>query len=259
MNSNVSAQAHRTQDYPARAVLRDYFRITKPRVVALIMFTAIVGMFLATSQLPDLSSLLLATFGIGLAAAAGAAVNHILDEDKDSLMKRTRNRPASIGAPAGIDASIGFRLFASSIVNVGSYDWRKSTYCDAYLCVVDRICSDLYDLPETRHTSKYCHRGCRGGDASGSWLDCHDRGTSFQCVSFVPDHLLLDTATFLGIGPVSSQGLSKREDTNAASNPRAEIHSLAHFAVHDSLGGGYNYAFCSRHVWALLSRRCDCA
>ena len=97
MNSNVSAQAHRTQEYPARAVLRDYFRITKPRVVALIMFTAIVGMFLATSQLPDLSSLLLATFGIGLAAAAGAAVNHILDEDKDSLMKRTRNRPLPSG------------------------------------------------------------------------------------------------------------------------------------------------------------------
>ena len=97
MNSDVSAQTQQTPVYPARAVLRDYFRITKPRVVALIIFTAIVGMILATNQLPDISALLLATFGIGLAAAAGAAVNHILDEDKDSLMKRTRNRPLPSG------------------------------------------------------------------------------------------------------------------------------------------------------------------
>ena len=97
MNSDASAQTQHTPVYPARAVLRDYFRITKPRVVALIIFTAIVGMILATNQLPDISALLLATFGIGLAAAAGAAVNHILDEDKDSLMKRTRNRPLPSG------------------------------------------------------------------------------------------------------------------------------------------------------------------
>lgn len=97
MNSDVTTRPRQTPVYPARAVLRDYFRITKPRVVALIIFTAIVGMILATNQLPDISTLLLATFGIGLAAAAGAAVNHILDEDKDLLMKRTRNRPLPSG------------------------------------------------------------------------------------------------------------------------------------------------------------------
>ncbi len=106
MNSEFSTQARQTQVYPARATLHDYFRITKPRVVALIMFTAIVGMFLAKKQLPNLVTFLLATLGIGLAAASGAAVNHILDEDKDSLMVRTRNRPLASGRIESVPALV---------------------------------------------------------------------------------------------------------------------------------------------------------
>jgi len=61
------------------------------------MFTAIAGMFLAVPGMPDLFTLLIATLGIGLAAASGAAVNHVLDEDKDARMLRTRNRPIPSG------------------------------------------------------------------------------------------------------------------------------------------------------------------
>ena len=122
MNSDVTAQPPQTPVYPARAVLRDYFRITKPRVVALIIFTAVVGMILASNQLPEVSTLLLATFGIGLAAAAGAAVNHILDEDKDQLMKRTRNRPLPSGrlesTPALIFACI-LAMLSMLVLTIG--------------------------------------------------------------------------------------------------------------------------------------------
>ncbi len=77
--------------------LGQYYRLTKPRVVALIMFTAIVGMFLATPGMVPLSVLILGTLGIGLAAASGAAINHLLDVDLDAKMVRTQNRPLPTG------------------------------------------------------------------------------------------------------------------------------------------------------------------
>lgn len=77
--------------------LRQYYVLTKPRVVALIMFTAVVGMFLSTPGMVSLDILLLGTLGIGLAAAAGAAVNHVLDQHADVMMGRTQQRPLPTG------------------------------------------------------------------------------------------------------------------------------------------------------------------
>jgi len=74
-----------------------YFELCKPRVVALIVFTAVVGMFLAVPRWPPLSSLLAGTLGIALAAASAAAINHLLDQHIDALMARTRNRPLPSG------------------------------------------------------------------------------------------------------------------------------------------------------------------
>ena len=79
------------------ATWRDYYELTKPRVVMLIVFTAIVGMFLAVPGLPDLTSFLVGTIGIGMAASSAAAVNHVLDVRIDSQMTRTRERPLPRG------------------------------------------------------------------------------------------------------------------------------------------------------------------
>ena len=76
---------------------RDYYELTKPRVVMLIVFTAIVGMFLAVPGLPPLVTMLNATIGIGLAASSAAVVNHVLDVHIDIYMTRTRNRPLPQG------------------------------------------------------------------------------------------------------------------------------------------------------------------
>ena len=72
---------------------RDYLTLTKPRVVLLIAFTAVVGMFLARPGLPAAGTVLFGTLGIWLAAASAAAINHVLDERIDALMARTRHRP----------------------------------------------------------------------------------------------------------------------------------------------------------------------
>ena len=80
---------------------RDYWALTKPRVVALIVFTALVGIFLAVPGLPPLKESVLGLFGIWLAAASAAAINHLIDQRIDAVMARTANRPLPTGALNG--------------------------------------------------------------------------------------------------------------------------------------------------------------
>jgi protoheme IX farnesyltransferase len=81
----------------ATATWRDYYEIGKPKVVLLIVFTAIVGMFLAAPSWPPLDALVFGTIGIGLAASSAAAINHVLDRRYDEKMARTMNRPLPTG------------------------------------------------------------------------------------------------------------------------------------------------------------------
>ncbi|HYM41754.1 MAG TPA: heme o synthase [Steroidobacteraceae bacterium] len=76
---------------------RHYLELTKPRVVALITFTAVVGTLLASPGLPPLEALVFGTAGIGLAAACAATINHVLDARIDAQMARTRGRPLPTG------------------------------------------------------------------------------------------------------------------------------------------------------------------
>jgi protoheme IX farnesyltransferase len=76
---------------------RDYYELTKPRVVMLIVFTAIVGMFVSVPGWPGFMPLLFGTLGIGLAASSAAVYNHVLDARIDIQMMRTRGRPLPQG------------------------------------------------------------------------------------------------------------------------------------------------------------------
>jgi protoheme IX farnesyltransferase len=77
--------------------LNDYYELCKPRVVMLIVFTAVVGMFLATPGMVPLDILVFGTLGIGLMAASAAAINQILDQQVDARMARTCGRPLPTG------------------------------------------------------------------------------------------------------------------------------------------------------------------
>lgn len=74
-----------------------YYELCKPRVVYLIVFTAVVGMILAVPGWPPLTEFIFGTIGIGLAASSAAAINHLLDQRIDKVMARTRNRPLPTG------------------------------------------------------------------------------------------------------------------------------------------------------------------
>jgi len=79
-------------------IFHQYLELTKPRVVALIVFTAIIGMFLAVPGMVPLRPLLFGTIGIWLAAASAAAINHLIDQRIDKVMARTSHRPLATGA-----------------------------------------------------------------------------------------------------------------------------------------------------------------
>jgi len=76
---------------------RAYLEITKPKVVYLLVFTALVGMVLAVPGMVPLQETIFGLLGIGLAAASAAAINHVIDQRTDAIMKRTQARPIPQG------------------------------------------------------------------------------------------------------------------------------------------------------------------
>ena len=94
---------------------RAFYALTKPRVVSLIVFTAVIGMFLATPGLVPLDILLAATLGIALVAGAAAAVNCLVEQKVDAVMQRTRWRPL----PRGELGSLETLLFAGMLGGAG--------------------------------------------------------------------------------------------------------------------------------------------
>jgi protoheme IX farnesyltransferase len=82
----------------ANARWRDFLELTKPKVSLLILFTAIVGMVLASPGMIPLRALVFGTLGIAMASGSAATINHILDRRIDKQMARTRRRPLPTGS-----------------------------------------------------------------------------------------------------------------------------------------------------------------
>ncbi|MBI4206818.1 MAG: protoheme IX farnesyltransferase [Betaproteobacteria bacterium] len=99
-----------------------FYQLTKPRVVSLIVFTAVIGMFLATPGMVPPHVLIAATLGIALTAGAAAAVNCLVEQKIDAVMARTRRRPL----PSGRLTSFQTLIFAGAVGGIGLailYHW----------------------------------------------------------------------------------------------------------------------------------------
>ena len=92
-----------------------FWRLTKPRVVSLIVFTAVIGMFLAVPGTPPLERVAFATVGIWLVAGAAAAFNCLVEQKIDAAMARTRARPTVMGTIT----SSQVLLFAGAVGGLG--------------------------------------------------------------------------------------------------------------------------------------------
>jgi protoheme IX farnesyltransferase len=104
-----------TQLATASMSARSFYALCKPRVTGLIVFTAIIGMFMATPGMVPLSVLLAATVGIAFASGAAAAFNCLIEHKIDAMMARTRARPL----PTGQLSQMETLLFASVLGGIG--------------------------------------------------------------------------------------------------------------------------------------------
>ncbi|OGA37706.1 MAG: protoheme IX farnesyltransferase [Betaproteobacteria bacterium RIFCSPLOWO2_12_FULL_62_13] len=109
------------RDYTSSRVYQ-FYQLTKPRVVSLIVFTAVIGMFLAVPGMVPPQALLAGTLGIALTAGAAAAVNCLVEQKIDAVMARTRARPL----PSGRLTSFQALVFAGAVGGIGLavlYHW----------------------------------------------------------------------------------------------------------------------------------------
>ena len=110
MSSSLAGQ-------PFAARLSQFYQLTKPRVVSLIVFTAVIGMFLATPGIVPLQVLIAGTLGIALTAGAAAAVNCLVEQKIDAVMARTRGRPL----PRGQVTPLQTLVFAGAVGGLGLF------------------------------------------------------------------------------------------------------------------------------------------
>ncbi|MGE0557491.1 MAG: heme o synthase [Burkholderiales bacterium] len=107
---------------PLISRIQQFYALTKPRVVSLIVFTAVIGMFLATPGMVPVTILFAATLGIALVAGAAAAVNCLVEQKIDALMLRTQARPL----PRGQLGSLETLVFSGVVGGIGLvllYHW----------------------------------------------------------------------------------------------------------------------------------------
>ncbi|HEY8586387.1 MAG TPA: heme o synthase [Rhodanobacter sp.] len=79
-------------------LFREYLQLTKPRIVALLVFCAVIGMFLAVPGMPPWRAAVFGTLGIWLASSSAAAFNQLIDQRIDKVMVRTAHRPLATGS-----------------------------------------------------------------------------------------------------------------------------------------------------------------
>ena len=103
MENTASSQS---QKIGFLTICNDYYELCKPRVVMLLVFTAVIGMFLATPGMVPWEPLVYGTIGIGLAAASAAAINQVVDQKIDKGMRRTEDRPLPKGNVTNSQAMI---------------------------------------------------------------------------------------------------------------------------------------------------------
>ena len=97
-------------------VLKNYLELTKPKVVLMMLITAIVGMLLASKTIPSMYLVIISMIGIGLCASSAATINQIIDRNIDANMVRTSNRPLPQGEITTYNAS----LFALALMVAGT-------------------------------------------------------------------------------------------------------------------------------------------
>ena len=210
---------------------REYLELTKPKVSLLIVFTAIVGMVLASPGMVPLPALIFGTLGIALASGSAAAFNHVLDRRIDEQMARTRRRPLPTGQLAKRSGG-GFREPARARIDAGAVAGRGRL--TALLTFVSLIgYAIVYTLWLKRATPQNIVIGGAAGAAPPvlGWAAV-THTIDAACVTPVPHHLHLDAAALLGARDRAARRLREGRHPHAAGDARHRVHASADRALH---------------------------
>ena len=204
------------------ALWRDYLELTKPKVVALITFTAIVGTLLASPGLPPLRALLWGNLGIALAAACAATLNHILDRRIDEQMARTRARPLPTGHLTEGQALLFAALLGVSAMAILAFLVNLLTATLTFLSLIGYAV--IYTLWLKRATSQNIVIGGAAGAAPPvlGWAAVTD--------SIDPNALLLFLIIFVWTPPhFWALAIARRDDYARAGIPMLPVtHGVAY-------------------------------
>ena len=190
------------------AIAADYCALMKPRVMALAVFTAFVGLVIAPGVINPLRSPLLPLAAIALGAGAAGVLNMWYDMDIDAVMSRTSRRPIPTGRSRR------------------SMRWISGCSCDYFgddaghdRRLARRLAARLHDLllrrrlhnvAEALDAAEHRDRRCRRRAAAGHWLGCGDQRGRHRKPDALPDHLPVDAAALLGARPVQGRRLRHR-------------------------------------------------
>jgi protoheme IX farnesyltransferase len=206
----------------APALWRRYLELTKPKVVALITFTAIVGTLLASPGLPPPGALLWGNLGIALAAACAATLNHVLDRRIDEQMSRTRARPLPSGQLTERQALQFAALLGVSAMAILAFLVNLLTAMLTFLSLIGYAV--IYTVWLKRATSQNIVIGGAAGAAPPvlGWAAVTD--------SIDPNALLLFLIIFVWTPPhFWALAIARRDDYARAGIPMLPVtHGVAH-------------------------------
>ena len=216
--------------------VRDYWRLLKPNVMSLVVFSAAAGLYLAPGHLHPVLACV-AILCIAVAAGAAAAINNGYDADIDRLMARTRRRPTACGRIGAEDAlAFGVTLALISVMVMGlAVNWVGGRAAGAD----DRVLRlRLHALAQAAHAAEHRDRRGRRRVPADGRLGRGDRRGEPRLDRPVPDHLLLDAAALLGAGALPLQRLRAGRRADAAGGRRAREDPPARAGLHRGARAG---------------------
>jgi uncharacterized membrane protein len=176
----------------------DYIALMKPRVMSLVVFTALVGLVMAPGAMHPVMALAAISM-IAVGAGASAALNMWYDADIDAVMSRTQGRPVPSGRVTP-DAALTFGLWVSGLSVLAMAVMINYLSAALLAFTIFFYAVDLHHVFETPHGAKHRHWRGRRCAAAGHWLGRRCQFGFHRAADLFRHYLLLDTAAFLGAG-----------------------------------------------------------
>ncbi len=257
----MSIVDHHAIDLPriSEAGVADYVALLKPRVMSLVVFTALVGLVIAPGHVHPVIAMT-SILCIAVGGGAAGALNMWYEADIDALMSRTVNRPIPRGRILPGEAlAFGLTLAFFSVMTLGVLvNWLAG----GLLAFTIFFYAVVYTMWLKRYTAQnIVIGGCCRRAASRSGMGRSDRLALAGADHSLSDYFSLDAAALLGAGAVSHRRLCARECADAAECRRSRCNALANPALHHRAGCHGHRAMAARlfrcRVWPdLCGARC---